>query len=79
MQILMLTCEFLDLSGKKICSVCDWIVVEHTRNSGDRLEHGGNMCFHLAPVALINVGRQNHQARASQIDRGHSQLYCSRC
>lgn len=56
--------QFRDLFGQKVRAIRNRIVVQH----GFQLrcfQHGSNMRLHFAPVASIDVGRQDHQPRCA--------------
>src|ERR1051326_4909103 len=64
----MFACQFRNLFWQKISSVGDWIVIKHAGERGG-LEDRCDMRLHFAPVSLIDVRRENHQAVATEIMR----------
>src|SRR5882762_1409586 len=77
MQVAVFVCKQPGLHGRNICAVCNWIVVKQAGKRRGR-DNGSHVSLGLAPIALINIRRQYHQAVTSSLVSGYRQIYCIR-
>ena len=64
----MLGGKLENLLRQKVGPIGNRVVVKHAGELG-RIEDCGNVGFHFAPIAAVEVRRQHHQAATSLLSR----------